>query len=42
MIKFLFKDEFIPTLNNDLKLNDEYVLQWPPISFYTDNIVNNK
>ena len=32
MIKFLFKDKFIPTLEDDLKINDEYVLRWPPNS----------
>ena len=32
MIKFLFKDKFIPTLDNDLKINGEYVPCWPPNS----------
>ena len=32
MIKFLFKDKFIPTWEDDLKINDEYVLRWPPNS----------
>ena len=32
MIKFLFKDKFIPTWNNDLKINGEYVPLWPPSS----------
>ena len=32
MIKFLFKDKFIPTWDNDLKINDEYVPRWPPNS----------
>ena len=29
MIKFLFKDKFIPTWEDDLKINDEYVPRWP-------------
>ena len=32
MIKFLFKDKFIPTWDNDLKINGEYVPRWPPNS----------
>ena len=32
MIKFLFKDEFIPTWDNDLKINGEYVPRQPPNS----------
>ena len=32
MIKFLFKDRFIPTWDNDLKINDEFVPRWPPSS----------
>ena len=31
-IKFLFKDKFIPTWDNDLKINCEYVPRWPPNS----------
>ena len=30
MIKFLFKDKYIPTLDNDLKINDEYAPRWQP------------
>ena len=29
MIKFLFKDRFIPTWDNELKINDEYAPCWP-------------
>ena len=32
MIKFLFKDKFIPTWDDDCKINDEYVPRWPPSS----------
>ena len=32
MIKFLFKDKFIPTWDDDLKINDENVPRWPPSS----------
>ena len=32
MIKFLFKDKFIPTWEDDLKINDEYVPRWTPNS----------
>ena len=32
MIKFLFKDKFIPTWDNDLKINGEYAPRWPPNS----------
>ena len=32
MIKFLFKDKFIPTWEDDLKINDENVPRWPPNS----------
>ena len=32
MIKFLFKDKYIPTWDNDLKINDENVPRWPPNS----------
>ena len=32
MIKFLFKDKFIPTWEDDLKINDEYAPRWPPYS----------
>ena len=32
MIKFLFKDNFIPTWNENLKINDEYVPRWLPSS----------
>ena len=32
MIKFLFKDKFIPTWDNDLKINDEYAPRWSPNS----------
>ena len=28
MIKFLFKDYFIPTWDDNLKINDEYVPRW--------------
>ena len=32
MIKFFFKDRFIPALDNDLKINDENVPHWLPNS----------
>ena len=32
MIKFLFKDKFIPTWEDDLKINSENVPRWPPNS----------
>ena len=32
MIKFLFKDKFILTWDNDLKINDKLVPRWPPNS----------
>ena len=32
MIKFLFKDKFIPTWEEDLKINSENVPRWPPNS----------
>ena len=31
-IKFLFKNRFIPTLDNDLKINEEFLPKWPPNS----------
>ena len=32
MIKFLFKDKFIPTWDNYLKINNKFVPRWPPNS----------
>ena len=32
MLKFLFKDNFIQTWDDDLKIDDEYVPRWPPNS----------
>ena len=32
MIKFLFKDKFIPTWDDGLKINDKVVPRWPPNS----------
>ena len=30
MVKFLFKDKIIPTWEDYLKINDEYVTRWSP------------
>ena len=32
MIQFLFKDRFIPTWDEGLKLNNNYIPRWPPNS----------
>ena len=32
MIQFLFKDRFIPTWDEGLKLNNEFIPRWPPNS----------
>ena len=32
MIKLLFKDKFIPTWEDDLKINDENASRWSPNS----------
>ena len=32
MIKYLFKNKFIPTWDNGLKINDRFVPRWPPNS----------